>query len=518
MEAPNPQEQLVGDAEDLPIGRRGLDIAALLQQAGTGAQGRPVPNYAADAASANTRVAQLLERSLRNMEQDKGYSRIGTALAADIASQGKVPYGQTVSTMEGQELGRATNVATAMAGLARSGQADELRLANLLQRRTEALAREGNMKAQRVGELVRGAAGGFDDPALASAHMYGYLARKQKENPNLDLNELPAMMNEAILDARKAGLARKRSGGGGTGGGAAVADDLKGIPLKPDNTPDFTKQIARASTEWARTWNGSSSEVREKMWQTRVSKAIGEGGTGGGVTITTTRDGEQTVTVGGKPREKEAGDLRNRELAFARTIETMDQIKEQLNTYGAGLVGPVGRAAELLGGLRAQAGALIGGLAARNEKEEENNQRLLTLIDNPTSVSSQIRLPDWLTREGTAEAALVRARFVTLAYTLASAREPGGRLTEGDIQRAMSTLGASNGDPLAIRRIFEAEEDSTLRDINRRRAALGLTDAFDPRNVAEAGRARRGPSPQEQRPQGMSDGDWQELQDLRRAQ
>lgn len=471
-------------ATDVPIARRGgLDIAALLQQANTGSQGRPVPSYATEAANVGSRVAKILERNLAEMESDNGWDRIGAGLAADISSGGKLPYAVARQQFEGREVGRAVNIANAMAGLQKFGQNDIRQLGNLLQRRTEAEARQGNMKAQRINEMVRSAASGFDDSSMAAAHMYGFMARKQKENPNLDANELPGLMAEAIMDARRSGLTRKVAGRGGRGSGSGGGGRVEMPPMAADGSgPDYEKPFAKPKTAFERMWNMSDAETRKNLFKAQQDKLLGKKGEDGGVTITQNADGTTTVYLGaGGAKSKNQDDLVKAELSATSVVRTMDKIRDDLDKYGGNIVGWLGSAGGLISDVSAQVQTLLKGLP-----EGRQSDRVRSLFGDVGYWDSV--MPAFV-KTGP-DAQVNKARFITLAYAVASAREPGGRLTEQDVARAMHTLGATGGNPKAIAKILDDVEAELVAGINdRRRRTPGVKGDFDPRE----GRRRAAP-------------------------
>lgn len=460
----NPADYEVGsDATDLPITQRGLDIASLLQSANTGAQGRAMPSYAADAANANTRVAQALERSLRQAEEG-GLRRIGTALTADIASSGRTPYGATMERLEASDIQREMQAAQTLQGIDRA-------TANLLQRRSEAAARAGNAKAQRINEMIRAAASGFEDPVAAQERMYQFLATRNRENPNLDLNELPGLMAEAISDARRAGLRRAPvKGQRAAGAMAGEAPATSAMPMKEDGTPDYTKPFAKPKNDFERTWNMATPEERKVMREANVAKQSG-------------RD-----VVAERTAKRELGMM---EEAAIRAHETMNSIRADLKRYGGSIVGPVGSAASFISALRQQVAAAL------SMAEDDKTRGILEdYLQTPTSLPG---MPKWV-ETGTA-ATINRARFVELAYAIASAREPGGRLTEGDVQRAVQTLGATGGNVDAIIALLAEADNKAVSAINRRRKRMDIAEPFAFPGAQAPQPSAGQPSPQPPAPQ-----------------
>lgn len=447
------------DPTDLPIAQRGgLDIAALLQQVNTGAQGRPMPSYTADAANTGSRVAKILESRLRDMEQDKGFGRIAAAASGDIASGGRTPYAMLAQQYEGREVGQAVNIANSMAAVSRIGGQNNL--GNLLQRRTEAAAREGNMKAQRINEMVRAAASGFDDSAMASAHLYGYLARKQKENPNLDLNELPGLMAEAIMDARRAGISRKipgrggRSSGGGGGGPSASALPA-GLPVSADGAPDFSKPFPKPKTEFERTWNMSNAEARKKMFEARQRKLMGEEGGGGPSLTYRTPDGSEITFGAGAPSGKAAADkvtaeLNSRLETADRVSAIMDRIRGELDRTGATSIGALGSISTFTGGLRSQVRAALDSM-----KDDPESPTLNRWLGNADAAFNEVLGANpraaWLVGNNSEGAQRIRTNIMLLAYAHSKAMDPGGRIARDDVENTLRAIGERAGSPEGLR-------------------------------------------------------------------
>ena len=460
----NPADYEVGsDATDLPITQRGLDIASLLQSANTGAQGRAMPSYAADAANANTRVAQALERSLRQAEEG-GLRRIGAALTADIASSGRTPYGATMERLEASDIQREMQAAQTLQGIDRA-------TANLLQRRSEAAARAGNAKAQRINEMIRAAASGFEDPVAAQERMYQFLATRNRENPNLDLNELPGLMAEAISDARRAGLRRAPvKGQRAAGAMAGEAPATSAMPMKEDGTPDYTKPFAKPKSDFERTWNMATPEERKGMREAYVAK----------------QSGRDVVA-----ERKSRSELNAMEAAAVRSHNTINEVREQLSRYGGSVVGPLGALNSFVSGFKQQVDAAMSQIDNREVRD--------TLEKYLSTPSSFPNVPTWV-ETGTA-ATFTRALFVELAYALASAREPGGRLTEQDVKRAARSLGETTGDVKAIQLLFDRADKDAVDAINFKRKQMGIAEPFAfPRAQAPKPTAGQ-PSPQPPAPQ-----------------
>jgi len=467
----------------LPVDRSGgLDIATLLQGMNTGAQGRATPSYAGEMANSRNRISRILERSLRNMESDKGYGRIGAALSQDISSGGKVPYAVASEQLKGREVGQAVNLSNAITGLSKMGGGGDMRqMANMLQRRTEQASRQGNHKAQRIEAMVKAASNGFDDSAMAQASMYAFLAKKQKDNPNLDVNELPSLMSEAIMDARRQGLGRRVAGRGRGAGGSTLAGGSE-LPMGDDGTPDYEQRIAKPKTAWDRAYNSQTPESRKLMHDTQTAKLTGKG-KGGGLTVTTNPDGTTTVEVGTGNATTDAKNIdkfEQSDIEARSVVRTMDRIRGDLDKYGANTVGWLGQAGGFLSDIRAQVTALL------KDTDETGAPRASAALRNKFGdIEAWDALLPTFVKTGP-NAQVMQARFITLAYALASAREPGGRLTEQDVARAMKSLGATGGNPVSIRMVLddsEAEMTERMRDRQVRSTKYSKSAPWNPRSA-----------------------------------
>ena len=469
---------------NVPVDRNGgLDITALLQAMHTGSQGRAMPSYATDAANVGSRVAKILERNLQELEKDRGFGRIGAALSQDIATGGRVPYAMGAEQLRGREVGQAVNIANASTGMARrmgAGGQTLQQLGTMLQRRTEQASREGNQKAGRINEMVRAASNGFDDPAMAQASIYAFMARKTKENPNIDVNELPQLMSEAIIDARRNGLNRKRTKGSGVGGDSAMSggSGLSALPMT-DGEVDFTKTFPKPKTAQEKIWNMSSEDERKEIFKSMKNKAMGKKDEGSGFSITNS-DGTTVRWGAGDSLSKSAEDAKrkaaNEGLATADRVHgIVSRIERELDATGATSIGVLGSVSTLTGGLKAQVGAALGSMSGSEAGT------LKTWMNDPPQAFRAVFKGDpgraaWLLGDNSEGAQRIRTNIILLAYAHSKAMDPGGRIAKDDVENTLRAIGETSGDPRALRVAMRellsdmktGIESSWLRKFNKR--------------------------------------------------
>ena len=184
----------------------------------------------------------------------------------------------------------------------------------------------------------------------------------------------------------------------------------------------------------------------------------------------TTLDGGKTDMHTGEPlpagttsftssvQAAEPGAFRGAEVAKARTelndrrvrteqfVAAADELDGMLSVPDANqFVGALGRAAGALNTFRSQAVAAM--------------QLAGTQVEASTDTAAYA---DVFQKLGIQNAQLQSA-YRDLAFATASAREPG-KLTDFDVRNAMETIGASIGDPVAMRTVLSRAVNSRIRD------------------------------------------------------
>ena len=136
---------------------------------------------------------------------------------------------------------------------------------------------------------------------------------------------------------------------------------------------------------------------------------------------------------------KRRADLLDRRAAVASMVNQSSRLDSLLSqTDAAASVGWLGTGARVINDVAAQAEAaftLAGG-------------------ESPAGLLDAAKYEDTLRGMGI-ENAKIKSAILDLAYTIAASREPGGKLSEPDIRRALDTLGGSLKDPVAMRAILQ---------------------------------------------------------------
>jgi len=249
-----------------------------------------------------------------------------------------------------------------------------------------------------------------------------------------------------------------------------------------DGTPDYEQRIAKPKTAWDRAYNSQTPESRKLMHDTQTAKLTGKG-KGGGLTVTTNPDGTTTVEVGTGNATTDAKNIdkfEQSDIEARSVVRTMDRIRGDLDKYGANTVGWLGQAGGFLSDIRAQVTALL------KDTDETGAPRASAALRNKFGdIEAWDALLPTFVKTGP-NAQVMQVRFITLAYALASAREPGGRLTEQDVARAMKSLGATGGNPVSIRMVLddsEAEMTERMRDRQVRSTKYSKSAPWNPRSA-----------------------------------
>lgn len=151
-----------------------------------------------------------------------------------------------------------------------------------------------------------------------------------------------------------------------------------------------------------------------------------------------------------------------RRVARDQAVAAIDRLDQKLAAPNADqAVGWIGRGANMFNDLRAQVEAatrLKGGLTAEQEvtTNPQVNAALDNVFRNPGFVETAQRLG--------VQNAVLRANIVDLAYTIAKSKDPGGRMSDQDINRAAEIVGASLMDPNAARQVLGELKSSVTQD------------------------------------------------------
>jgi hypothetical protein len=146
-----------------------------------------------------------------------------------------------------------------------------------------------------------------------------------------------------------------------------------------------------------------------------------------------------------------------RRVSHQQALGAIDRLDQKLAAPNADqAVGYIGRGAIIFNDIRAQfeaATRLKGGLTLAQEKASvlPSGQTVDATIDatirNPKMVSAMQQLG--------VDAAVIRANITDLAYTIAKAKDPGGRMSDQDITRAGDIIGLSLMNPAAAREVLQ---------------------------------------------------------------
>lgn len=146
-------------------------------------------------------------------------------------------------------------------------------------------------------------------------------------------------------------------------------------------------------------------------------------------------------------------DLTNSEVAMKQSVAMIDNLASELSKPNAAQsVGYVGAIANTLNGWRAQAEAAstaIGGLTKDQAVSDPGVKQAIdgALISLPPQVVSRMQ-------QMGIDGAIVRSQIHDLAYVIARAQDPSGRISVDDVRRASETIGASLMDPQAGVRVL----------------------------------------------------------------
>ena len=164
----------------------------------------------------------------------------------------------------------------------------------------------------------------------------------------------------------------------------------------------------------------------------------------------------------GKPEAKE---FRNMQAGTLDVLSSVDRLIGQLDKGGGGVLTITGGASRLATGFAAQIESFaksFGGTAIIDGKEVSESALRDPKIYQFPKVQGQAQL-----------SARVRGNFIDLAYSMARAKDPGGRLSDRDVQVQLDSIGADLGDPKVVKAALQESAVRAVTALENRALVLG---------------------------------------------
>lgn len=420
--------------------------------ANTGAQRSPVPSYAGDVASRGDRISRILEKQLMEASRP-GFGDIMAAAMNTIAGQGRVGFAGALREAQGQDLTRAYNIANALSGLQRRQQEDivPITLPTGQTVRVGANAalnylrenRTRNPEAAQALSLLERASAGFEDRPQALAAMARVMS-EVADPADSPATTMAKVMNDPRVRSLQP-LQRRRDD-------EDAAADIGG-PIVNEQGDITQHRLFKAA---------KGQSLTEEMKRYNVALSSGSKAAAADVWYR---------TYGRPPSVLRAEDRRpvenflNADATARSSVGTIGRIMQIVDSNPAALaqVGAIQNA--LNSGVQQIVSLLdsISGDMSSTPAQREEADRLRIGLRNPEQYAKVLddQVKNWLNgkqasvlRENGIQSAQLRSLFVNLAYAMAQANEPGGRFATQDVENAMRQIGATQGDPVALRRIL----------------------------------------------------------------
>jgi hypothetical protein len=482
-----------GEGQDqvpAPVPAAGNRPAAILQALAlenrTGSQGAAAPSYSADVAQSRSRVAKILADSLRGLEGTSGLERVGNAAMQVLAGQGKINFPQAMAAMQQQDVGRAVNIANALSGLSKAEGAGAMTLKeqlNLIQRQTEAAARSGNQEATLLQRSVSALAGKYADPAAATNAAYEYAVNWKQENPNATINDFARMSAGMAQYVAGKGLRLAKQPGGGEEGmpdrGGILVDENDNVVQRKLWVPSKGEPLTDIEKKMNLALRSGNNEAYDRLYfdnqSTLASKAVRD------------QIGSEGVKALGKVREAH----RSAVNAFNLFSQIEGDLRRNENVYGvAGNVASfAGGVAGFLGQMKNQIGNVLGATVAAGGPDSADARRAQAALYDPSSsdaissaLNQVISSPaiKAMIDQG-ADADVLKANIMSLAYVNAAANDPGGRFSDRDVALAISQAAGQATNPTSMRRAIESLRTRYANNMN---ALLRSSPVFSEREIS----------------------------------
>lgn len=138
--------------------------------------------------------------------------------------------------------------------------------------------------------------------------------------------------------------------------------------------------------------------------------------------------------------------------AHRQALASIDRLDKALASPSADqAVGLVGKAARMFNDMRSQVEAVTRAAGGSSFNQEvSSNPQLPGVLDNIMRNGPLVEQA----RQLGIESAVLRSQIVDLAYTVAKAKDPSGRMSNQDVERAAEIIGASLMDPTAARKVL----------------------------------------------------------------
>jgi hypothetical protein len=424
-------------------GGRGDAFAAVLRQImETGSQNRPLPSNAADLASAQTRVADILMKSLKGMDGTSGLERLGGAAMQTLAGQGKVSLPQSLAAMEQQDVGRAYNIANALAGLSKTqGSAlQPQQMLNAFLRMREGEDRNTRASEAQFNNEVISIARTAQNPGAVIAAVRNGLANAGYDKAATP-EEKRAIQTQVLQSVTGASFAQPRATKADKG---EKDTELPGFPLNADGSVNFFAAIAKPKSAEERMWN-SLSPTERRLQHERLREKYTTGAEGGGVQVDFPGGGG--VVIGRQSanaaERKAAADLLTRKDAFDNASKIMDGMVSILDARGGSVIGALGRGTNFYNYIKDQVSQLYGGnVPAKLQGTVEQVAGQFGQVMKEAG-ASDTNLARVLSADNSEDATRMKTNLVFLTYYVAKILDDRGALSNNDVKLVMGALGQS---------------------------------------------------------------------------
>jgi hypothetical protein len=410
-----------------------------------GSQGVPAPSNAMDARQRATDVSRFLARQMETLAKPDRYGDLINAALMSAANPGRVTVPGALEQAEGQRLTRAYNIANAMAGLGRQvapGQLTEYQRLQLGKDRTEGAARDRRDWGTRTDAMIRSAVSNLDNPSEGIA----FFQKRMEElgaTRDSSIADLERISRQIFAEFPRQGFAGKRSRdgegeGGFTGGPVFENGVLVGFKeIKPEGNRRLDNDQKSLNTVW-RNSQDKGPEERIAMMREAIEN--------------------QTSAATGTPAplQRSISNYSKSLAETASTIRLVDRLDDQLSspTATTGAVGGVSIFGEAVASQFDQARRVLFAqpLESRNRETGEVTKIGRSDLESKLGVNrlweryADGNTKSILDRLGATseEAQAIRTNSLLLAFSVARAIEPGGRLSDQDVKAVITILGINN--------------------------------------------------------------------------